>query len=127
MIEIYTGIDIVDNRRFKRAVERYGEKFVNRIFNKAEIDYCKEKVEYFECLAARFAAKEAAIKAFFSAFKVKLTFKEIIIEGKRNRPAEILLHLRKERNFHLEKAYKSTISISHERDFSVAVVIIYTL
>ncbi len=127
MIEIFTGIDIVDNRRFKKALDRYGEKFINRIFNSDEIDYCKEKVKYFECLAARFAAKEAAIKAFYSAFNIRLGFKDITVKGRNRQPAEILLHPEKNKKLLLSKPYKSSVSISHEKDFSVAIVLVYRL
>ncbi len=125
-MEIHTGIDIVENRRIKEAVEKYGEKFLKRIFTHSEINYCNEKVYKYECLAARFAAKEATIKAIYSAFGVRLGFKEIEVRGKRNKPAEILLHLNPEKEKHLSKSYKIRVSISHEKLFSVATVILYT-
>ncbi len=124
-MEIYTGIDIVENERIKKAVERLGDRFLHRVFTEREIDYCKQKVTFYPCLAARFAAKEAFIKAYYQAFKKKLFFKQIEVLGKRNFPAEILLHIEEEVGEISEISFKSSISISHENKFSVAIVIIY--
>ena len=124
-MEIYTGIDIVENERIKNAVERLGDKFLHRVFTEREIDYCKQKVSFYPCLAARFAAKEAFIKAYYQAFKEKLFFKQIEVLGKKNSPAEILLHIGNSEAKQYKIPFKSSISISHENKFSVAVVVIY--
>ncbi len=125
-MEIYTGIDIVENIRIKKAVDSLGNRFLNRIFTAKEIEYCKKKKTYYECLAARFAAKEACIKAFYQAFSMKLFFSQIEILGKEGEPAEIFLHLNENQKKKIKKPFKSTLSISHEKTFSTAVVIIYT-
>lgn len=124
-MEIYTGIDIVENERIKKAIEKLGDKFLHRIFTKREINYCKQKLTPYPCLAARFAAKEAFIKAYYQAFQKKLFFKNIEILGKKGAPAEILLHINDNSSTASKIPFKSTISISHEDKFSVAVVVIY--
>ncbi|MGH9789013.1 MAG: holo-ACP synthase [Candidatus Acidiferrales bacterium] len=58
-----TGIDIAEPARVKAAVERYGQRFLKRIFTEGEIGYCERKRNKYERYAARFAAKEAAFKA----------------------------------------------------------------
>jgi holo-[acyl-carrier protein] synthase len=58
-----TGIDIAEVPRIQQAMERFGERFVQRIFTPGEIRYCDAKANRFERYAARFAAKEAAMKA----------------------------------------------------------------
>ena len=57
---IKTGIDIIEVPRIQEAIEKYGELFLNKIFDKSEVEYCKNtgKMEY-QHYAARFAAKEA--------------------------------------------------------------------
>jgi phosphopantethiene--protein transferase domain len=55
------GIDIVKNIRIAKALERFGYHFLNRVYTEYEINLCKMNIE---CLAGRFAAKEASIKAF---------------------------------------------------------------
>jgi holo-[acyl-carrier protein] synthase len=58
-----TGIDITEVPRIRQTVERFGDRFLRRIFTVAEIRYCDSKANRFERYAARFAAKEAAMKA----------------------------------------------------------------
>lgn len=58
-----TGIDIAEVPRIGQAIERFGDRFLQRIFTAGEIQYCDSKANRFERYAARFAAKEAAMKA----------------------------------------------------------------
>jgi holo-[acyl-carrier protein] synthase len=58
-----TGIDIAEVPRIRRAIERFEDRFVRRIFTEGEIRYCDSKANRVERYAARFAAKEAAMKA----------------------------------------------------------------
>src|SRR3990167_7283266 len=57
------GIDIVSVSRMRLAIERQGKRFLDRVFTKAEQAYCGPKRNKYENYAARFAAKEAVIKA----------------------------------------------------------------
>src|SRR5437660_9814072 len=58
-----TGIDIAEVPRVRQAIERFGERFLQRIFSDGERRYCDSKANRVERYAARFAAKEAAMKA----------------------------------------------------------------
>jgi holo-[acyl-carrier protein] synthase len=58
-----TGIDIAEVPRIQRAIERFGDRFLHRIFTAGEMRYCDSKANRMERYAARFAAKEAAMKA----------------------------------------------------------------
>ncbi len=58
-----SGIDLVEVGRIQQSMERYGARFLNRVFTRAEQDYCLRKRAAAESFAARFAAKEAASKA----------------------------------------------------------------
>src|SRR5438270_4646526 len=58
-----TGIDIAEVPRIREAIERHGERFLKRIFTEGEIQYCESKANRVERYAARFAAKEAGMKA----------------------------------------------------------------
>ena len=120
-MEIYIGTDIVENMRIQQAYEKHKERFLIRIYTQKEIDYCFNKKEFIPCLSARFAAKEATIKAYYQAFKKILTFKQIEILGHKNQPAEILLHSTEN-----PCNFKIKLSLSHEKNYSIATVIIYT-
>jgi len=126
-MEIYTGIDIVENQRIEKVIKKFGNKFLKRVFTEEEINYCMKQKNYIPCLSARFACKEACIKAFYQAFGKVLTFKQIEVKGEKGKPAEILLHPEKNKKLLLSKSYKSSVSISHEKDFSVAIVLVYRL
>ena len=58
-----TGIDIAEVPRIRRAIERFGDRFLHRIFTAGEMRYCDSKANRMERYAPRFAAKEAAMKA----------------------------------------------------------------
>ncbi len=120
-MKIYVGTDIVENQRIEKAIQKFGNKFLKRIYTQKEIDYCLSQKNSIGCFSARFAAKEACIKAYYQAFKEILHFNQIEILGKRGKPAEILLHLEKLP----ASPFKITVSLAHEIKFSTATVIIY--
>ena len=60
---IGSGIDLVEIGRIRQSLDRFGERFLDRVFTKAEQAYCLRKRNAAESLAARFAAKEAGAKA----------------------------------------------------------------
>lgn len=72
-----TGIDAVEIDRIARSIERYGERFVRRIFTPAEISYCRRKKNSAESFAARFAAKEAGAKALGTGIQQGVTWTEL--------------------------------------------------
>ncbi|SHK51791.1 holo-ACP synthase [Thermocrinis minervae] len=113
------GIDIVKNDRIRKAVEKYGERFLKRIYTQEELAYCSQSQNFYECLSARWACKEAVIKAVYQKTGLLLRFSEIEVLGNRGKPATVRL-LREEL-----KSLKLLVSISHEREYSVAVAIIW--
>ena len=63
-MKITNGTDIIEINRIKQNIEKYGDKFLKRIFTKKEIEYCeKRKNSKYQSYAVRFAAKEATYKA----------------------------------------------------------------
>ena len=114
------GVDIVENDRIRRSLERFGERFLNRIYTEGEREYCFSQKDPIPCLAARWAAKEAVIKAFFQTFGVVLKFKRIEVKGKRGFPAEVRI-LGQEAELLRESGKRIVISLAHERHYSVAV------
>ncbi len=64
-----TGTDLAEVDRIRSAVERFGRRFVERIFTPAEIAYVERKANRFERYAARFAAKEAGMKAIGTGWR----------------------------------------------------------
>jgi holo-[acyl-carrier protein] synthase len=120
-LKIFVGTDIVENQRIEKAIDKFKDRFLKRIYTERELSYCFSQKNSIGCLSARFAAKEACIKAYYQAFKKVLHFSQIEVLGKQGLPAEILLHLKEPP----EKPYNLIISLAHEQKFSVATVIIY--
>ncbi len=72
-----TGIDMVEIDRIAQSIERYGDRFLTRIFTPGEIAYCQRKKNSAESFAARFAAKEAGAKALGTGIQHGVTWKEL--------------------------------------------------
>ena len=64
-----TGVDLAEVPRIRQAVERYGRRFIERVFTTGEIAYVERKANRFERYAARFAAKEAGMKAIGTGWR----------------------------------------------------------
>jgi holo-[acyl-carrier protein] synthase len=72
-----TGIDIAEVPRVGRSIERFGERFLRRVFTEEEIRYCDSKANRVERYAARFAAKEAAMKALGTGWNRGVRWRDI--------------------------------------------------
>jgi len=72
-----TGIDVVEIERIASTIERYGERFLQRVFTAGEIAYCRRKRNFAESFAARFAAKEAGAKALGTGIQRGVIWTEI--------------------------------------------------
>ncbi|NPA12891.1 MAG: holo-[acyl-carrier-protein] synthase [Aquificae bacterium] len=125
-MDIYTGIDIVENSRVQRVLEKYKDRFLNKLYTSKETQYCLSKTDYIPCLSSRFAVKEAFVKAFFQYSGEILPYLSIEVLGERGKPATVVLHPKNERIKGFLNRIKYTISLSHEKNYSVAVVVIYT-
>src|ERR1700756_1974130 len=72
-----TGIDIAEVPRVAQAIRRFGDKFLRRVFTDGEIRYCDSKANPAERFAARFAAKEAAMKALGTGWNHGVRWRDI--------------------------------------------------
>ena len=72
-----TGIDIAEVPRIAESIQRFGERFLRRIFTEGEIQYCESKANRVERYAARFAAKEAAMKALGTGWNRGVRWRDI--------------------------------------------------
>lgn len=82
-----TGIDIAEVPRIRESIERFGQRFLHRIFTEGEIAYCERKASRFESYAARFAAKEAGMKALGTGWSRGVRWRDIeVVRPKGQRP-----------------------------------------
>jgi holo-[acyl-carrier protein] synthase len=117
------GVDIVKVKRIEEAIERRPETFMNRVFTPAEVAYCEKRKRKYEHLAARFAAKEAFYKAL-SPEGVQLRFRELEIRHRSNGGPEFFISPAERTRLGLTSDAKISVSLSHDTDYAVAVVLI---
>ena len=117
-----TGIDAIEVERIARSIEQYGDQFVRRIFSQEEIAYCNWRYHSAEHFAARFAAKEAVMKALGTGAR-GVAWREIeVLPNHRGKPL-VYLHGRAEKRAERIGMEELDISLSHSRDFAVAFVV----
>lgn len=117
------GIDIVDASRIASLRMKYGNRFLPRIFTSDEIAYCENKHNPSQHLAARFAAKEAAMKALGTGFAKGVRFIDIEI-CKDQEPPRIRLHGKALELSERLGVSRIHLSISHDRLYVTALVIL---
>ena len=82
-----TGVDIAEVPRIRESIKRFGDRFLRRIFTEGEIGYCERKASRFESYAARFAAKEASMKALGTGWSRGVRWRDIeVVRPQGQRP-----------------------------------------
>lgn len=120
-----TGTDLIEIERVQASIDRFGERFLERVFTSGEIEYCRRKKRHAaESFAARFAAKEAAAKALGTGISRGIAWKEIEV---RREPGERpTLHLtgRAATRAELMGVRRLHLSLTHSRALALAVVVV---
>jgi len=115
-----TGIDIVEISRFKNAKRKWGRNFLSKIFTENEIAYSRKRRFQDQHFAARFAAKEAVMKAFGAKLSSINNWQDIeILNDKSGRPY-IRFHRSAKRLKAKEKISDVVLSMSHCKEHAVA-------
>jgi holo-[acyl-carrier protein] synthase len=119
-----TGIDIAEVPRIRLAIERFGPRFLERIYTAKEMQYCDSKANRVERYAARFAAKEAAMKALGTGWNHGVRWRDCeVVRMPGGRPT-IAFH-GKAGEFAAKLGVKNTaLSISHTEEQAIAQVIL---
>ena len=119
-----TGIDIVEVPRVAAAVERFGHRFLDRVFTEDEVRYCLSKHNASERLAARFAAKEAALKAIGTGWRRGVAWKDV--EIRREPGGRPTLHFSGKAAEFAQRlgVSRTSLSLSHTAGHAVAQVIL---
>ena len=116
-----TGVDIIEIWRIKGVLERWGQRFLNRIYTEGEIAYCRGRAQN---LAARFAAKEAAMKSLGTGVR-GVGWRDIeVVRGPGGAPS-IKLHGRAFLRAQKLGVKELSLSLSHSREYAVAFVVGY--
>lgn len=115
-----TGIDIVEISRFRKAKKKWGKSFLNKIFTESEIAYSRKRRFQDQHFAARFAAKEAVLKAFGDKLSSIHNWQDIeILNDKSGRPY-IRFHRSAKKLKTKEKINNVILSMAHCKGHAVA-------
>jgi holo-[acyl-carrier protein] synthase len=122
---IGTGLDATEIARIAETIERYGDRFVRRIFTDGEIAYCRAKRDFASSFAARFAAKEAAMKALGTGQSQGVFWTGIEVVRKYG-PPQLKFHGGAAARFAAMGANRSLLTLTHSRELAIAHVLIMT-
>ena len=123
------GIDIIDNRRIQKTIDRFGNKFIEKYFSMNEINKSNQRKNSVNYFAKRYAAKEACAKALGTGFSKRINWKDIEIMNDMNGKPYINLHnnaLRRLKEIS-NKECNILLSLSDEKNYSIANVSIFEL
>ena len=118
---ITTGVDIIEIGRIKSALERWQQRFLHRVYTEGEIAYCRCRPPN---LAARFAAKEAAMKALGTGLR-GVGWKDVEVVRSEGGAPSICLHGRALARAEKLGVTELALSLSHSREYAVAFVVGY--
>ena len=119
-----SGIDLVEIQRIQHSVDRFGARFLNKVYTLAEQAYCLRKRNAAESLAARFAAKEAGAKALGTGMSHGVTWVEIeVVRQPSGRPT-LRFHGRAQAMARRLKVHRAALSITHTKDLAMASVVL---
>ena len=119
-----TGIDIAEVPRIADSIKRFGDRFIQRVFTDGEIRYCDSKANRFERYAARFAAKEAAMKALGTGWNHGVRWRDVEVAREPGRRPTIKFH-GKAAEFAARLNTKNiSLSITHTPEQALASVIL---
>jgi holo-[acyl-carrier protein] synthase len=120
---IAIGIDLAEISRLEEKLERKDTRFRDRVFSPTEIAYCEGRASRFSSYAARFAAKEAAMKALGTGWGEGVGWQEIEVVNDEAGAPTLRLSGRALERFNELGASRAHLTLSHSRDMAIAQVI----
>ena len=119
-----TGIDIAEVPRIRQSIERFGDRFLQRIFTSGEIQYCDSKMNRVERYDSRFAPKEAAMKAMWTGWNHGVRWRDCEVTRMPGGRPSIAFH-GKAAEFAARLGVKNAVlSLSHTVEQAIAQVIL---
>lgn len=116
------GIDIVEVARIRDASRRWGSRFEGRVYTEQELAYCGETPSRYWRLAARFAAKEATLKALGTGLTTGMRWQDVEVQANPMGKPELILHGEVQRFAETHNIGVMFVSLSHTNDYAVAQV-----
>ena len=117
------GVDVVQNERIRESIQKFGDRFLNRIYTEREKEYCENSANPAIHFAARWAAKEAAFKALGTGWALGVKWKDVEVERLSSGKPELILHGQALNLAKTAGANHYFVSLTHDHMISCAVVI----
>ncbi len=119
-----TGIDMIEVPRIAASIERFGERFLQRVFTAGEIRYCDSKANRAERYAARFAAKEAGMKAIGTGWRGGLAWTDIEVRREPSGRPTLAFHGKAAEVATRLGVKRIALSLTHTAEHAMAQVIL---
>ena len=119
-----SGIDLAEIGRIQRTMDRYGQRFLDRVYTAAEQAYCLRKRNAAESFAARFAAKEAGAKALGTGITHGVNWLEIEVAREPGGRPTLQFHGRAAEFAARLGARRAALSITHTTELAMASVVL---
>ena len=119
MRDVSVGVDLIEIDRIAATLDRFGERFLRRVYTEREVAYCRGRAPQ---LAARFAAKEAVMKALGTGTR-GIGWREVEVTRRRTGQPEIALHGRAVARARRMGIDRLAVSLAHSRSHAVASVV----
>ena len=114
------GIDLVPIPRMRKILERWHERFLIRVFTADEIAYCRKRRDPVPHFAARFAAKEAGLKALGTGLRLGVSWRELEVRRERGGPPMLVLSGRSRQLARARGADRMLLALTHDGDYAIA-------
>ncbi|MCI0413696.1 holo-ACP synthase [bacterium] len=118
------GIDLIEVQRIREAIEKYGERFLKRIYTSVEIEYCSSMRNAALHYAGRFAAKEAAFKAMERGWGGDISWTEIEVHNEPSGAPRIVFYGKALALVQQKNVLRAHVTISHIEEHATAVVVL---
>ena len=120
---IGSGMDATEISRIAATIDRYGDRFVTRIFTEGEVAYCRRRRDFVSSFAARFAAKEAAMKALGTGHSQGVLWRGIEVV-RHVGPPQLRFHGGAAARFKAMGATGSLLTLTHSQELAIAHVLL---
>ena len=114
------GVDLAVITRMRQVVERWDERFLRRVFTDEEIAYCRRRRDPVPHFAARFAAKEATLKALGTGLSMGITWRELEVRRERGAAPIMVLSGRCRAIARAKGGDRVLLSLTHDGDYALA-------
>lgn len=114
------GVDLVSIERMRQTIGRWQDRFLRRVFTEQEIAYCRARRDPIPHFAARFAAKEAGLKALGTGLSLGVTWRELEVRRERGEAPRLVLSGRSRELGRARGGTRMLLALTHEGGYALA-------